>query len=124
MGLYQDLEASSGSRKGAVDNVYRRLSPDGGIQRESQGSGIRSGISIAMLRLHDKYRENNHGANSITRIPRLYDKYEDDGVKPPTRKIWAESRKLLEAGQVSARALSRLIGKMNATNQVIPPPPL
>ena len=38
--------------------------------------------------------------------------------------IRAESRKLLEAEQVSARALSRLIGKMNATNQVIPPAPL
>ena len=40
------------------------------------------------------------------------------------KKIRAESRKLAEAGQVSARALSRLIGKMNAANQVIPPAPL
>ena len=46
---------------------------------------------------------------------------------PPKKlkKIRAESRKMLgEAEQVSARALSRLIGKMNATNQVIPPAPL
>ena len=40
------------------------------------------------------------------------------------KKIRAESRKLLGAGQVSARALSRLIGKMSAANQVIPPAPL
>ena len=40
------------------------------------------------------------------------------------KKIRAESRKLLEAGQVSARALSRLVGKMSAANQVIPPAPL
>ena len=41
---------------------------------------------------------------------------------PPEKlkKIRAESRKLLEAGQVSARALSRLIGKMSAANQVSP----
>ena len=45
---------------------------------------------------------------------------------PPAKikKIRAESRKLLEAGQSSARALSRLIGKLNAANQVIPPAPL
>ena len=41
------------------------------------------------------------------------------------KKIRAESWKMLgEAEQISARALSRLIGKMNATNQVIPPAPL
>ena len=40
------------------------------------------------------------------------------------KKIRAESRKLLEAERVSARTLSRLIGKMNATNPVIPPAPL
>ena len=39
-------------------------------------------------------------------------------------KIRAESRQLLEAEHVTCRALSRLIGKMNATNQVIPPAPL
>ena len=45
---------------------------------------------------------------------------------PPAKikKIRAESRKLLEAEQVSARALSRLIGKMSAAHQVIPPAPL
>ena len=40
------------------------------------------------------------------------------------KKIRAESRKLLEAELVSARALSRLIGKMSAASQVIPPAPL
>ena len=40
------------------------------------------------------------------------------------KKIRAESRQLLEAERVTARALSRLIGKMNATNPVIPPAPL
>ena len=37
------------------------------------------------------------------------------------KKIWAESRQLLEAEHVTC-ALSRLIGTMNATNQVIPLP--
>ncbi len=37
------------------------------------------------------------------------------------KKIQAEARKLEKEERVSARALSRLIGKMNATSQVIPP---
>ena len=40
------------------------------------------------------------------------------------KKIRAESRKLLGAEQITNRALSRLIGKMSAANQVIPPSPL
>ena len=40
------------------------------------------------------------------------------------KKIRAESRKLLEARQVSTLTLLRLIGRMNAENQVIPPAPL
>ena len=40
------------------------------------------------------------------------------------KKIRAEARKLEREGRASARALSRLIGKMNATSQVIPPAPL
>ena len=40
------------------------------------------------------------------------------------KKIRAESRQILEAELVTARTLSRLIGKMNATNQVIPPAPV
>ena len=40
------------------------------------------------------------------------------------KKIRAESRALLREEQVSGRALARLVGKMNATSQVIPPAPL
>ena len=40
------------------------------------------------------------------------------------KKIRAESRKQMGAEQVTGRTLSRLIGKMNAANQVIPPAPL
>ena len=40
------------------------------------------------------------------------------------KKIRAESRKLMGVEQVTGRTLSRLIGKMNAANQVIPPAPL
>uniref|UniRef100_A0A1X7TWZ5 Reverse transcriptase domain-containing protein n=1 Tax=Amphimedon queenslandica TaxID=400682 RepID=A0A1X7TWZ5_AMPQE len=40
------------------------------------------------------------------------------------KKILVESQQLLEAELVTACTLSRLIGKMNATNQVIPPAPL
>ena len=40
------------------------------------------------------------------------------------KKIRADSRQLSGAEHVTCRALSRLIGKMNATNKVIPPAPL
>ena len=40
------------------------------------------------------------------------------------KKIRAEARKLAREGQVTARALSRLVGKMQATSKVIPPAPL
>ena len=40
------------------------------------------------------------------------------------KKIRLEAQRLLREDVVSARSLSRLIGKMNATNQVIPPAPL
>ena len=45
---------------------------------------------------------------------------------PPLKikQIQAESQKLLEAGQISTRVLSRLVGKMSAASQVIPPAPL
>ena len=45
---------------------------------------------------------------------------------PPEKmkKIRAEARKLRGAENVTARSLSRLIGKMQATNEVIPPAPL
>ena len=39
-------------------------------------------------------------------------------------KIRAELRSMVKEDQVSGRALARLVGKMNATSQVIPPAPL
>ena len=40
------------------------------------------------------------------------------------KRIWADARNLLKQQRISARDLSRLVGKMNATTQVIPPAPL
>ena len=40
------------------------------------------------------------------------------------KKIHAESWAMLREEQVSGRALAQLVGKMNATSQVIPPAPL
>ena len=40
------------------------------------------------------------------------------------KKIRTESRAMMRAKQVSGRALARLVGKMNAASQVIPPAPL
>ena len=50
-----------------------------------------------------------------------------NGAKTPLEKIKrisAESRAMMTDKQVSGRALARLVCKMNATSQVIPPAPL
>ena len=62
----------------------------------------------------------------MLRVPRFHSGHQD-GAEPTgskDKKIRAECRQLLEAERVSACALSRLIGKMNATKPVFSPAPL
>ena len=50
------------------------------------------------------------------RIPGFHIRHNQDGAEFASSKmrIWAESQQLLEVEHITARALSRLIGKMNA----------
>ena len=130
MGLYQDPEADSSSLTRAGDTVgaiHRRHSPDGRDQGEGQGPCVRPDIPFAMLRIHNKLGEDNPRTIPTPRILGFYGGHYQHGAEPPNsenKKVRAESRQLLEAEHVTCRALSMLIGKMNATNQVIPPAPL
>ena len=88
MGLYQDPEARSSSRtraRDAVDNVHRRLSPDGRVQGESTGPGVRSHISPKVSGFHDKHGEDNHGTITVTGVPGFYDKLTYQGATTPPR---------------------------------------
>ena len=129
MGLYQDLKADSSCRSGAGDtvhSVHRRNSPDSRNQGESQRSSVGSEIPTTVPRFHCKHGKDGTGSVSMPRISGFHGRYYQDGTEPssPKKKIWAESQQILEAELVTARTLSRLIGEMNATNQVIPPAPL
>ena len=90
--------------------------------------GLRPGLLTAMPGVYDKRRQicTIEPAQSVEFLGFVVNAVTMELSLPAEKlkKIRAESRKLLEAGQVSARALSRLIGKMNAANQVIPPAPL
>ena len=127
MGLYQDLEASSGSRNGAgnaIDSIHRQYSPDGKVRGEGMGPGVRPGISTSLAGLHNKHGENNCGANTGTGVPRLNGKNNDSGTKSSTsenKEIVGGVSEIIGGEQTSARALFRLISKLNAANQVILP---
>ena len=124
MGLYQDPKADSSSRTGAGDTVggiHRRHSPNGRDQGEGQRPRVWPDTPFSMSRVHNKLGEDN-----TTTIGFMVDSIKMELSLPAQKmkNIRAESRQLLGAEHVTCRALSRLIGKMNATNQVIPPAPL
>ena len=88
MGLYQDPEACSSfwtRARDAVDNVHRRLPPDGRAQKESTEPGVRSHISSTVSGFHDKHREDNHGTVTVTGVPGFYDKLTYQGGTTPPR---------------------------------------
>ena len=129
MGLYQDLKSDSSSRSGAgdtVDRLHRRHSPDGRNQGESQRSSIGSGLIYCLGFTVNMEKTVLDPSQYLEFLGFMVDttKMELSLPAQKIKKIRAESRQILEAELVTARTLSRLIGKMNATNQVIPPAPL
>ena len=99
-----------------MDSIHRRHSSPGGVQGTSNES--RGGCSVppTMPWFPDKPKDISAGANSG---------HCGHGIPlGKMKKIRAESRAMARADQVSARALARLVGTMNATVQVIPPAPL
>ena len=80
-----------------------------------------------MPRFHCKHGKDGTGSISIPRISGFHGTYYQYGTEPSrskNKKIRVEPRQILEVKLVTARTLSRLPGKKNATNQVIPPAPL
>ena len=80
-----------------------------------------------MPEVHCEYGENSVGTESISCVPRFTVDLVTMELRLPLEKlkvIRAEARKLQGVELVSARALACLLGKMNATTQVIPHPPV
>ena len=127
MGLYQDLKADSSSRSGAGDTVdsHILLIAETEEKARDQASGLIYllqclGFTVNMEKTvldPSQYLEFLGFMVDTTKM-------ELSLPAQKIKKIWAESRQILEVELVTARTLSRLIGKMNATNQVIPPAPL
>ena len=78
-----------------------------------------------MPRVHNKHEKFGAEPNPISRVPRLSGELHNNGIKPPNRQIKKDQGGVTEVTeQITNCALSRLIGKMSAANQVIPPSPL
>ena len=79
-----------------------------------------------MPEVHCEYGENSVGTESISCVPRFTVDLVTMELRLPLEKlkvIRAEARELQGVELVSAHALACLLGKMNATTQVIPQPP-
>ena len=130
MGLYQDPQTSCGSRTRAGDVsgvLHRRYSPDGRVRGEVTRPSGRLGIPVTMSGLQNKCGEDDtRPSRSLVFLGFSVDttKMEFSLLSEKIKKIRAEARKLLGLDLVSAHLLARLVGKMNATSQVIPPAPL
>ena len=130
MGFYQDLKAGSSSWMGtvnAIDSVYRQYSLIGRVLRDvaDQVSSLVSLLQCLGFTINtDKYII--EPAKSIEFLGFTVNTVTIELSLPARKlkKIWVESRKLLEARQVSTHALFRLFGRLNAANQVIPSAPL
>ena len=126
MGLYQDPEANSSSQDGSWDtddSLRRQYSSVGRDQGESQRSSVRPAVSVTVPGFHSKHRETQSQCLEFLGFT-VDTRMELSLPAQKIKKIRAECRQLLEAERVSACALSRLIGKMNATKPVFSPAPL
>ena len=86
LGLYQDPEADSSSRTGAGDaddSLYRRYTPNGRDQGESQRPSIRPDIPHAMLGLHNKLGEDHFRTIPTPRVLGFCGGYHQHGAELP-----------------------------------------
>ena len=130
LGLYQDPKASisSPSGDGSVPNsMHRRYPSPGGVPGTSKESCGGHSLPPTMSWVSDKLKEISAGTSTIYGIPGPDSGHCGHGIKLPVEKIKTirtEARSMAMAGHTSARAIARLVGKMNATSRVIPPAPL
>ena len=127
MGLYQDPETciSPPTRvRCTYGCLHRRHISAGGVQTVNRRPSIRTSLFFGMFGIHDQQEKINLRANSITGFPWSGSRYNINGIKTTWGKICSEVNRTLRAESISAGDLSHLLGKMNATSQVIPPAPL
>ena len=93
-------------------------------QGESQRSSVQPAVSVTVPGFHSKHRETQSQCLEFLGFTVDTTRMELSLPAQKIKKIRAECQQLLEVERVSACALSRLIGKMNATKPVFPPAPL
>ena len=122
MGFYQDPEANYSTFMGtgsAVDSVYRQHSHTGRAQR-----GVRE---PGMHELHNQLEKVNHKPSTDSGVPRSDSGHSVHGAEIPIGQVEKDLCGVTQTSKrqtTSASSLACLLGKMNATTHVIPPPPL
>ena len=130
MGLYQDPQADCSSRTGAGVTgsfLHRRHPSHGRVEGETERPGVRPSLPTAMPGFLHQHGEDNTGTNPIPGLPGFHDRFDQLGAQAPTgetQKNQSGSSEIGGAELISARSLARLLGKMTATSNVIPPAPL
>ena len=128
LGLYQDPKASISSPPGdgsAPNSIHRRHPSPGGVPGTSKESCGGRSLPPTITWVSDKLKEISAGTSTIYGIPGPDSGHCGHGIETPSvKKIRAEARSMATTEHTSARAIARLVGKMNATSRVIPPAPL
>ncbi len=121
MGLYQDPKAYTGHAQRAgnkVDRLHRQSADNGRDARESKGPHQNLGFIVHPVTTPTQEVE-FLGVNVHTPSKELC------LLGEKIKKLRGETRKLLAAAEPpSVREVARLVGKMNAVSQAIPPTPL
>ena len=126
LGLYQDPQTSHSSREraGDADSLYRRHPPLGRIRGEGSGPCRGPSLSPTLPGLHDQSGEDDSSAIPEHGIPAIHGRHQENGTELTSREAQEDSGGVSKTNGGEQVTLSRLIGKMNAANQVIPPAPL
>ena len=129
VGLYQDHTTSRDDPAGggtASDHLHRQYSRRGGDRVSTGRSHHSSGVPVRgswVCYQLPQVRADPHSGNKIPGVTVNSSKMELRLPGEKIKKIRAEAGKI-QSDSVSALALSRLIGKMNAATQAIPMAPL
>ena len=127
MSFDQYPEANSSSAipdGGTVDLLRRRHPASGGVHWFSRGIGIGTTLYIGVFGLHNSPGQVSTNTGADNGIPGNHSGFSTYGAEVTSRKNKNDSGLSPEKLKVSARMLSCLLGKINATAQVIPPAPL
>ena len=108
-------------------DINRRHTSNGTVQQIAQRASLLNSVPSREHRVYNQQQEVVSRANPRNRIPWDDNKLSENGHKSSRRKIRnirRETRKILSHPSPSARSLSQLVGKLNATTPALQMAPL